>query len=113
MNLSTVKCRTAVPQSYTAVISFAEGHKGGEVTLRYGATSSMMKDETVSVPAGETSLTRTFLFSEYIISGSVAAAQVSVIKPDFAQSAVVRPVGMCNSYGYWGSSTTGGTTGGS
>ncbi|MFI2429788.1 hypothetical protein ACH5A7_37945 [Streptomyces sp. NPDC018955] len=111
--LSAVKCKTAVPQSYTAVISFAGGHQGGEITVRYGAASSTMKEETLSVPAGETSLTKNFFHSEYIVSNSLAAAQVNVVEPQLVQSATVRPTGVCNESGFWDSDTaSGGATGG-
>ncbi|MEU6548800.1 hypothetical protein ABZ915_00725 [Streptomyces sp. NPDC046915] len=111
-SLSAVKCRTAVPESYLAVVSFAKGHKGGEITLRYGATGSTMKEETLSVPAGRTSVTKSFFHSEYIVGNSLAAAQVNVVKPNLVQSATVHPTGMCSDSGLWDTGTDAGTTGG-
>ncbi len=110
--LTSVKCRTAVPESYLAVITFAKGHRGGKVTVRYGATSSTMKEETLSVPAGKTSVTKSFFHSEYILSGSLAAAQVNVVAPDPVQSATVRPTGTCSDGGMWDMGTDSGATGG-
>ncbi|MFI1567144.1 hypothetical protein ACH4ZX_29545 [Streptomyces sp. NPDC020490] len=119
-SLTSVKCKTAVPESYTAVITLAEGHRGGKVTVRYGATSSTMKDtmkdtmkeETLSVPAGKTSVTKSFFHSEYIMSNSLAAAQVNVVAPDLVQSATVRPTGACSDGGMWDMGTDSGATGG-
>lgn len=112
VSLSAVKCNTAVPQSYMAVISLSEGHKGGEITFRYGAASGAMKTETMTVPAGKTSVTKSFFHSEYIMGNSLAAAQVNVVKPNFVASSTVRPTGTCNESGFWDSSTTTGVTGG-
>ncbi|GAB2990389.1 hypothetical protein GCM10023080_065230 [Streptomyces pseudoechinosporeus] len=111
-SLSAVKCKTAVPESYMAVISLSKGHKGGEITFRYGAASGAMKTETMTVPAGKTSVTKSFVHSEYVISNSLAAAQVNVVKPNFVASSTVRPTGTCNESGFWDSSTTTGVTGG-
>ncbi|HZX39137.1 MAG TPA: hypothetical protein VFF37_12505 [Streptomyces sp.] len=110
--LSAVKCNTAVPESYMAVISLSTGHEGGEITFRYGAASGAMKEETMTVPAGRTSVTKSFFYSEYVISNSLAAAQVTVVKPNFVASSTVHPTGTCNQSGFWDSSTTAGVTGG-
>ncbi|MER6633815.1 hypothetical protein ABT301_37355 [Streptomyces sp. NPDC000987] len=110
--LTSVKCKTAVPESYLAVITFAKGHRGGKVAVRYGATSSTMKEETLSVPAGKTSVTKSFFYSEYILSGSLAAAQVNVVAPNPVQSATVRPTGTCSDGGMWDMGTDSGATGG-
>jgi len=108
--LSGIRCQTAFMASYNGVITFAEGHKGGKITISYGGGSGSMKEEEIDVPAGKKSINKSFGYSEFLYGASIAAAQVNVLKPNRVASATVRPTGSCTSGGTWGS-TTGTTTG--
>jgi len=108
--LSGIRCQTAFMASYNGVITFAEGHKGGKITISYGGGSGSMKEEEIDVPAGKKSVNKSFGYSEFLYGASIAAAQVNVLEPNRVASATVRPTGSCTSGGTWGS-TTGTTTG--
>lgn len=108
--LAGVPCQTAFMASYNGVITFAEGHKGGRITISYGGGSGSMKQEEIDVPAGRKSVNKSFGYSEFLYGASIASGQVNVLKPNQVASATVRPTGSCTSGGTWGS-TTGTTTG--
>ncbi|MGW1992249.1 hypothetical protein [Embleya sp. NPDC001921] len=108
--LAGVRCRTAFMETFIGTITFADGHKGGRITVSYGGSSGSMKQEEIEVPAGKKSITKTFAYSEFLSGGSIAAGQLNVLKPNRVGSATVRPTGTCAEGGTWGG--TAGTTGG-
>lgn len=111
--LAGVRCRTAFMETYIGTITFADGHRGGRITISYGGSSGGMKQEEIDVPAGKKSITKTFAYSEFLSGGSIAAGQLNVLKPNPVGSATVRPTGTCSEGGTWGGTTTGATGGGS
>ncbi|MFI1381084.1 hypothetical protein [Embleya sp. NPDC020886] len=109
--LAGVRCKSAFMETFIGTISFADGHKGGRITISYGGSSGGMKQEKIEVPAGKKSITKTFAYSEFLYGASIAAGQLNVLEPNRVGSATVRPTGTCTEGGTWGG-TTAGTTGG-